>query len=205
MKVSPNISTHQNRMRRINEMNQGRGNPGGGRFGRGRGRGYSRGGRFNGRGCGRGRGQGQHNQNDSRKPYYINGQSQSYNTWMTTTRDGKQIECHPRASYPPNIWYFIPKADNEKIHNIRKNNNNSSDHYVVSEVTQHTGYMSNPSSYHHNQASNMTHNTMHIQQAQSHPPLPQLPPTAPPHNPNQVSVMGGRNEQASLRSHHSNN
>ena len=120
LKHPPVILLPNNRSRRINETSQGRGNPGGGRMSRGRGRGAGRSRSLGGRGRGRNNGRnGQHNNN---KTYFINGHTKSAGTWITTTREGKCIECHPRASYPGEIWQMIPREDKEKIHNIRKGN-----------------------------------------------------------------------------------
>ena len=197
------------RTRRINEVSgQGRGNPGGGRFPRGgRGRGFNRGGRNNGRGRGRGRGHrggGQGNSYNNTKPYYINGQSKSNNTWMTATQFGKAIECHPKASYPGEIWQMIPRQDKEKINMMRRNNssNNSQSGSTISEITQGTQFTIPPVYQPFYQpAQPQPQQQMGIAQINTQPPIPPPPPPrAAPSQPTQVSIMGGRNEQASLRS-----
>ena len=196
-KYPPNMSSNPSRVRRINETSQGgRGNPGGGRMPRGRGR-YGRGGRGSSSGRGRGRGRGGSSNSDI---YYINGNARSQNTWMTVSQTGKTIECHPRASYPGEIWAMIPKADKDKIHNIRKGNSPSGQQSVISEVTQGTQYQL-PSQFYYQAPP--TNPTFSIQQAQQmQPPLPPPPPPreSSPVPPPQVSFMGGRNEQSSLRS-----
>ena len=212
MKHPPSLSsTNNNRVRRINEVTQGRGNPGGGRMGRGRGRFSGRGGRSHGRGRGRG---GQGTNYNNTKPYFINGHSKSNDTWMATTKEGKCIECHPKASYPGEIWYMIPKQDKDKIHRMRKGTDNPppSGQSVISEVTQGTQFQLPLQSM---AASVPIYNgsippmqpAYQVQQLATQPPAPPIPPP-PPRSPvpaptRQVSFIGGRNEQASFRSGHS--
>ena len=202
MKHPPGLNNNNARVRRINETTQGHGNPGGGRMGRGRGRGSSCGGRSQGRG-GRGR-NGCSAPYNNTKQYFINDHSKSNDTWMATTCEGKCIECHPKASYPGEIWYMIPKDDKERIHRMRKqNNHNQSGQSIISEVTQGTQFLLPPGvSMPTMQPPMYAPPQYQIQQASTHPPIPSPPPRGqnPPNPPSQVSIMGGRNEQASLRS-----
>ena len=124
---------------------------------------------------------------------------------MAVTPNGKAIECHHKASYPGDIWYMIPRADKEKLINMRRNhqshNNHSTSNTVISEMSQ-SAPIYNPVMPINNQAYNHQ-----ISQASSQPPLPPPPLPAPTNRPesSQVSFMGGRNEQASLRSRNPNN
>ena len=128
---------------------------------------------------------------------------------MAITPNGKAIECHHKASYPDDIWYMIPRADKENLINMRRNhqshNNNSTNNTVISELSQGTPIF-NPIVPMNNQAYN--HQIPYqVSQASSQPPLPPPPSLAPRNRPepSQVSFMGGRNEQASLRSRNPNN
>ena len=200
--VPPNVSNNA-RSRRINETNTyGRVNQGGGKSQRGgRGRGFGRSNRYgsrNGNRGGRGRGgrfNNQSGEHNNTKPFFVNGQSKSNKSWMTASEAGKAIECYPRALYPGEIWQMIPHADKDKINSLRRNSggsNNPSGGTVISEITQGTQFMLPPPP------------SQHIQQQPQFISQVGIQPPLPPHGdnqqrPTQVSFMGGRNEQASLR------
>ena len=55
------------------------------------------------------------------------------------------IECHPKLSYPNNIWYDIPNDNLAKITELRtqQRSQNSSNASVISEITTGTALMIN--------------------------------------------------------------
>ena len=204
-KYPPEVGSSSTRTRRIvNEVATGRNRyDRNGRSGRGRGgRGHhpygGRGGR-NGRG---GRGRGGHGRNHNPRT------RTRPDSWWTVGTSGKVIECHPLISYPNNIWYDIPPEDREKIASQRRessNNRNTSTSSVISEISSATTTI-NGQQY-------TLIPTASIQQAQmsqvdthsgqvSLPPAPTGNASYPPTS--QVTIMGGRNEQASIRSRNHN-
>ena len=154
-------------------------------------------------GGGRGRGRGRHGGRGNN-----HGRTKSRpDSWWAVGDSGKVIECHPLISYPNVIWYDIPKDDKNKILELRRqnvgNHKGTGSGSVVSEVTQGTTFI-NGQQY-------TLVPTESVQQSQvsqvstQMSPLPPPPPPAPPlPPPTQVTFMGGRNEQASLRSRNGN-
>ena len=119
------------------------------------------------------------------------------------------IECHPKISYPNNVWYDIPNDDRAKITELhtQQRNQNSSNASVISEITTGTALMINGQQHmvmpvvpaRQSQASQVgTQPSLAPAPSTASVPPPPLPP------PRQVTFMGGRNEQSSLRSRNNN-
>ena len=199
-KYPPNVGSANQRVRRINEVVGQYGRGGGRNSGSGRGRGgraqyknyYSggrgnprgRGARFNGRG-GRGRG------------HFTDGRKTKTDSWWTVCDNGRVVECHPRISYPNIVWFEIPQSDRKKITEMReKNRNNASTANIGEATTMINGQQySLVPVYNNNQP-------QQIQQVGTQLALPPPPTNNSPGNPptQQLTIMGGRNEQAALRS-----
>ena len=131
---------------------------------------------------------------------------------MTVTQTGKAIECHPTASYPGDVWYMIPREDKEKLSKMRKNSQGGhSNHSIISEITQGTQFSLPPPPPPQQGYFQQPPQQMQMQMAQvnTNPPLPPPPPPLPSDQSHQrlpqVSFMGGRNEQSSLRSRNPGN
>ena len=121
---------------------------------------------------------------------------------MTVASNSKAIECHHKTSYPGDIWRAIPKIDKEKINRKRKELNsaislsrgiNYGDTSVISEITQ--GTQSLPPYHNHMPVQPPMHHISQTNTATTTPPPPRSPPPS-----GHVSIIGGRNEQTSLRS-----
>ena len=197
LKHPPRGDVINQRVRRVNEVSGGHGRGGQGRFGRGN-KGYHRGGaraygrgQFNSRGSGRG-GQGPRKKT---RP----------DSWWAVCDSGRVVECHPRFSYPNHIWFDIPAADKEKITSLRaqsrsnnnNNSNSSTNQSVISEVTHGTTIINGQ---HYSLVP-----TANVQVQQMDMQLPPAPTSnTPPNPPEHVTIMGGRNEQGSLRSRNQN-
>ena len=176
-KFPPNMSSNNTRARRINELSRSQTNPRPGSYGRGRGRG--RGGRFGGRGRG---GPGGRNQGGRGR-----GPSRGHpNARFITGTNGRTIEIHPSYNFPSEIWDVIPYAERKRI---------------TDERTQYANKRQKISSIdsvppaikldrHHPQSTNGSI-------AGSEP----SPQSTTPSQYQISSIMGGRNEQASMRSH----
>lgn len=209
-KYPPEVGVTNNRTRRIvSEVLSGRGRGGrGGRgdqYSRGGGRGRGRGGNHpyggrGGRGRGRNNGRGYGNDNSSRT------RSRPDSWWAIGESSGQVIECHPSFSFPNAVWRDIPREDRNRISELRRqnssNNRNSGNSSVISEVTQGTTYING-------QQFTLVPTSLQNQQSQVAQVSTSLPPaplsTTPPNPPtSQITIMGGRNEQASLRSRNVN-
>ena len=196
-KFPPDVGTVNNRSRRVvSELSSGRGRGGrGGRYGRGSGGRFRGDHPYNGRGRGRGRNGGRGNNNGRTKS--------RPDSWWAVGESGKVVECHPLISYPNVIWYDIPQEDRNKILELRRQNGNSrrnnSSGSIVSEITQGNTYI-NGQQYTLVPTSQISQ--VGTQASPLPPPPPPIPPLPPPA---QVTFMGGRNEQASLRSRNNNN
>ena len=196
-KYPPDVGNANNRTRRVvNEVYSGRGGGGrGGRFGRGGGR-YRNNHPYGNRGRGRGRYGGRQSNNSARTKSHSD-------SWWAVGESGKIIECHPTISYPNVVWYDLPQQDKNKILELRKNNssnnrNNNSNASVISEVTNATTTI-NGQQYTLVPTSSLSHQVSQVGTLPPPPPPTQPnPPATPP--PTQVTIMGGRNEQQSLRS-----
>ena len=175
-KHPPEMTSNNSRGRRINEVNN-RG-PGGRSSGRGRGRG---GGRNPGRG-GRGRGRGQ-------------GSSRGHPDarWVTGT-NGRSIEIHASYHFPPDIWNAIPPEEKRRINDERRQYRNNK-RQRVSEV----GYVPPTINVQNDGTNSVTGSTIG-------PVSVNRVATNSDTNPSefQGSIMGGRHEQASLRSRNTN-
>ena len=198
-KYPPSVGSSNNRVRRINEVgsNYGRGNGrnhggGRGRGGRtqyrsyyqgGRGNSRGRGGRFNERG-GRGRG------------HFTDGKKTKPDSWWTVCENGRVVECHPKISYPNNIWFEIPQSDRKKISELREKSRNSTSMTGISEATT----MINGQQY--SLVPIFNNHPQQIQQVGTQLALAPPPTNNAPSNPptQQLTIMGGRKEQAALRS-----
>ena len=180
-KFPPGMASNNTRVRRINEVSR---NTSGVRFtGYGRGRGRGRGGRNNGRGRGNfsGRGQGRGRGSSRGHP----------DARFITGTNGKTIEIHPSYNFPPNIWDVIPYAERRKITEERSQYSNNKRQKISS-----VGSIPPAINLNDDQSQSMVGSIM------GHEP----PNHSVNSNRNQMgSIMGGRNEQASMRSHRSNN
>lgn len=208
-KHPPNVGSANVRTRRINEVGRFTRHNGGGRnnntYG-GRGRHYANNNRGGGRrhrfGRGRNGGKGGgRNHNNRRK-------TRPDSWWAIGESSGRVIECHPKISYPNDIWYEIPREDRDKITNLRqqlnnRNNSSSTAASVISEISHGTTVI-NGQQYSLVPTSNsVQHQIQQTNTITNPPPLPPPPPPAAAVSyqpPSHVSIMGGRNEQANLRS-----
>jgi len=179
-KFPPGMSSSNTRTRRVNEISR---SSGGGRFsGYNRGRGRGRGGRNGGRGRGNfnGRGQGRGRSNSRGHP----------GARFITGSNGRTIEIHPSYNFSPEIWSVIPHAERRRITEERTQYSNNKRQRISAVGTI-------PPSI--NLEANQPQST-----AAS---LSGMGSTNQSVNTNQYqvsSIMGGRNEQASMRSHRSN-
>jgi hypothetical protein len=201
LKFPPELSAsnNRNRMRRINETNSQHHNGGRGRGGRGfhRGRG---GGRFHGRQNGRGRGRGR----DTSGRH--NGYKRSHrDARMVQCTDGSQMEVHASYRLTDDQWHILPEAEKTRILTERANykrsrgyNNNPDDRSTISQLTTITGgddirsiseSVNNLQRQISNLQSQPSRNNNNADDTNNGPP---------------GSIMGGRNEQASLRSRNRN-
>ena len=179
----PDDDSAPKRTRRINETSRGRG--GDGRGGRGRG---GRGGR--GRGRGRGRGD---NKRNSR-----------LDAWFIQCTDGCRLEVHPAYSFSDDQWSKIPQDVRDRLLNMRQ------DYKRRRQASQASIYgPSAGSNYAPRYMQQASHGMPPPPPAQHVPPPPPLPNDD---NRSQVSeitqsssIMGGRNEQANLRSRNQRN
>ena len=125
---------------------------------------------------------------------------------MTVAPNGKAIECHHNTSYPGDIWFAIPKIDKDRINQKRKDSSNNSTSFhsnasAISEVIQGTHTLPPYPFYTPLPPPTIIQNQ--VSQTSSIPP----PPPTPQTNSSQYHhtlIMGGRNEQASLRSRNPN-
>ena len=183
-KFPPDMSSSNTRTRRVNEVSR---SFGGGRFaGYGRGRGMGRGGRNGGRGRGRGRGnfngrgQGRGRSNSRGHP----------DARFITGSNGRTIEIHPSYNFPPEIWNMIPHVERRKITEERTqySNNKRQKISAVGTIPPSIDLEANRRQSAIASLSGMESNNQSVGTNQY-----------------QVSsIMGGRNEQASMRSYHSN-
>ena len=190
-KFPPLVGSSNNRIRRINEVGHQGGRGRGGRSGRG---GRGRGGRYSPYG-GRG-GRGGRNQSGRKK-------SRPDSWWAVGNESGKVIECHPKISYPNNVWYDIPQQDRERIRDMRSaEKNRTSSASVISEVSSGTTVI-NGQQY---SLVPIPSQQFQIQQLSSNADLPPPPSNIPPPPPpaTHVTIMGGRNEQSGLRTRNQN-
>ena len=178
-KFPPSMSSNNNRTRRINEMSRSPGNPrpnGYNSYGRGRGRG--RGGRFSGRG---------RNGPNGRGPGRGRGQSRGHpDARFVTGTNGRTIEIHPSYNFPTDIWNVIPYAERKRIIDERTQYSNNKRQRIST-----TGSVPPAINFNNNQAQS-TVGSVAGSESNNQPPTP---------NQYQISsIMGGRNEQASMRS-----
>ena len=178
----PYSTTGNIRSRRINEASTGS------RFSSspGRGRGRGRGGRFSGRGRGPSSG--------GRSGRDRGGNRGHPNARFINGTNGRTLEIHPSYNFPPDIWNVIPANEKRKI--IKERNNYSNKRQKISAVQ----YAANvPPAINFNQGhqdgssvagTTISRNLENSTQASDH---------------QGISIMGGRNEQASLRSRNVNN
>ena len=178
-KFPPGTVTN-NRTRRVNEVSTG---PRYNQAGRGRGRG--RGGRGGGRGRGMssgvrtGRGRG----NNRGHP----------NARFITGTNGRTLEIHPSYNFPPEIWNVIPPNEKRKI--IEERNNYSNKRQRISAV-QYAASV--PPAISVNQGQ---HDASSVAGSMAGSSVGRNAETNSQANEQQsTSIMGGRNEQASLRS-----
>lgn len=182
-KFPPGLTSNNNRTRRVNEVSTGtRSNT----FGRGRGRG--RGGRNGGRGRGAnnggrsGRGRG-------------NSRGHPHARFITGT-NGRTLEIHPSYNFPAEIWNVIPVNEKRKI--IEERNNYSNKRQRVSSV-QYAASVPPAISVNqdHNDATSMAGSMVSSVNNRN--------PDFNNNDQSGITMMGGRNEQASLRSRNPNN
>ena len=180
-RFAPNMSPNNTRTRRINELSRSQANTSPSSYGRGRGRGRS--GRFGGRGRG---GPGGRNQGRGRGP------SRGHrNARFITGTNGRTIEIHPSYNFPSDIWDVIPYVEKKRIIDERTQYSNNKRQKVSSIGSVHPAINLN-----NNHSQSMTGSVAGLE------PSPQSSTT----NQYQISsIMGGRNEQASMMSHQSNN
>ena len=113
----------------------------------------------------------------------------------------------PSYIVPQCLWYDIPQDDKNKILELRRQNGSNRQNHgggsVVSEVTQGTTFINGQQ---YTLVPTASVQQSHVSQVGTQAsPLPPPHPTAPPlPPPTQVTFMGGRNEQASLRSRNGN-
>jgi hypothetical protein len=191
LKFPPELSAHHNcnRSRRINEMNAragARGRGGRGRFGRGGSSRYqgSRQGGYGGRGRGRGNYNNRRKRNDTR---------------MVRCTDGTEVKVHASYKFDDRTWNLLPDAERNRIIQERsdykrgRHGGGPDDRSTISQITTGTAQQGNDLQsvvqsvqQLQMQISNMSNNSNDGNDT---------PPT---------SIMGGRNEQASLRSRNRN-
>ena len=188
LKYPPELSatSNRNRVRRINEFNT-RGSRGRGQFSRG-GRGHSS--RFSNRGRGRHNRTSHYNQS--------NGRRNRQDARMVRCTDGTDIEVHPAYKFSDTEWKLLPEAERNRIISERSNHKRqrlSSNSSVVSELTTHNS----------NDMQSIAQSVNQLQQRISS--IISLPDTNDNDHDNipPSSIMGGRNEQASLRSRNRQN
>jgi hypothetical protein len=191
LKFPPELSAqnNRNRARRLAKLNRsgdgGRGR-GRGRFGRGRGRG--RGGRFH-RNGGRHHG-GRGNNNGSRR-------SRS-DSRMVRCSDGTEVEVHASFQFDDNVWFSLPEVERNRIIQERQaykrqRYGGGDDRTAISQITTGTNVPDLQSVSNTVQA--MQQQISSIQSQQNEQQTSDNPPS---------SIMGGRNEQASLRTRNNN-
>jgi hypothetical protein len=173
-KFPPQSTAHAGtRTRRINQVNQ----RGGGRHGQ-----RNHGGRYQGRG-GRGHGRGHGRDNPSTGSYSGNRRNRN-DARSITGHSGRTIEVHPSYKFPQHIWDDLPTSEQDRIHEERsqykRNRANNNPRQV--------GQLRNDNYDANSIVSTMTNNTNN-----GNAPNQQNNPE------NDGSIMGGRNEQASLR------
>jgi hypothetical protein len=180
LKYPPELSSQSNRSRtrRISEFTT-RGGRGRGRFGRG-GRGR------HGRGRG-GRGRGRNS----------NGRRPRTDTRMVKCTDGTEVESHASFKFSDEVWAVLPEAERNRIlqereeYKRRRYNGNSDDRSTISQITMADLQSVNQSmSNLQQQISTLTSQANNNQENNESPP---------------TSIMGGRNEQANLRTRSNNN
>jgi hypothetical protein len=148
--------------------------------GRGRGR-FGRGGRRrHGRGCG-GRGRGRNS----------NGCRSRTDTRMVKCTDRKEVESYASLKFSDEVWAVLPEAERNRIlqereeYKRRRYNGNNDDRSTISQITMTDLQSVNQSmSNLQQQISNLTSQANNNQENNESPP---------------TSIMGGRNEQANLR------
>ena len=176
-KHPPEMTSSNNRSRRINEVNN-RG-PGGRFSGRGRGRGNGRGAGRGGRGRGRGQG---------------NSRGHPDARWVTGT-NGRSIEVHASYHFPPEIWNAIPSSEKRRINEERKQYRDNK-RQRISEV----GYVPAAINIQNDGAGSIAGSTvgpMSVNRVTTNSDRSA--------NGFQGTMMGGRHEQASLWSRNTNN
>ena len=177
-KFPPGMSNNRN-TRRLNETSRGRGRGRGrGRDGRGRGRNNGRGGR-GGRHGGRHSGYRRDHEQTPLQSHTIYG------------NDGSEIQVHPAYQFSSAVWANIPRNEQERIRN------ECNEHRNVRQMTSYNqgygGYNNNaPTNNDRSVVSEITtgrgdNNDQNTQNSSS------------------GSIMGGRNEQASIRQRNPNN
>ena len=183
-KFPPGVTT-TSRSRRVNEVTTGArpGNPG-------RGRGRGRGGRFGGRVRG---------PNNGGRSGRGRGSSRGHpNARFITGTNGRTLEIHPSYNFPPDVWNAIPSHEKRRIIEERSNHSNKRQRISAVQYTTNVppainfnhGHYDGSSVAGSTSGSTMSRNQEGNNQASDHQSL---------------SIMGGRNEQASLRSRNSNN
>ena len=169
-KFPPDLSSGPNRVRRVQETGQG------GRGGRGQ-RDRGRGGRDRGRGRGdRGRGRGGRQYGRGRGQRDQGNPPPNYHPRPGSRNivmiDGTQMAIHPAVQYSPDVWYNIPEPERENLRRER------------SEHREQQGRNQRPRTL-------AAADTQHNEDNRSVPSQVTM---------GNETIMGGRNEQASIRS-----
>ena len=119
---------------------------------------------------------------------------------MVRCTDGTEVEVHASYQFDDHQWNLLPDAERKRILNERAaykrrrfgndNNDNSSNVSQITTNTNNNDLQSINNSFNALQQQISSLNTSQLTQNNQEPP---------------ASIMGGRNEQASLRSRNNNN